>query len=70
MPESQALAERVQLGMNMTSRLNGLPFDDLDAGRTVLSPPYARGVRRRTVLMDQPAGGPPNTRGGAPYPLG
>jgi acetyltransferase-like isoleucine patch superfamily enzyme len=36
-PESRAFAERVQLVMNLTSRLNVLPFDDLDARRTVLT---------------------------------
>ncbi|WP_341716160.1 sugar O-acetyltransferase [Micromonospora sp. FIMYZ51] len=36
-PESRAFAERVQLVMNLTARLNALPFDDLDARRTVLA---------------------------------
>lgn len=36
-PESRAFAERVQLVMNLTSRLNGLPFGDLEARRTVLT---------------------------------
>ena len=36
-PESRAFAERVQLVMSLTSRLNALPFDDLDARRTVLA---------------------------------
>jgi acetyltransferase-like isoleucine patch superfamily enzyme len=36
-PESRAFAERVQLVMNLTAQLNGLPFDDLDARRTVLT---------------------------------
>jgi len=36
-PESRAFAARVQLVMNLTSRLNLLPFDDLDARRTVLA---------------------------------
>lgn len=34
-PESRAFAERVQAVMELTSRLNGLPFSDLDA-RTAL----------------------------------
>jgi len=34
-PESRAFAERVQVVMGLTSRLNLLPFDDLD-GRTAL----------------------------------
>ncbi|MEU4777185.1 sugar O-acetyltransferase [Micromonospora sp. NPDC023633] len=36
-PESRAFAERVRLVMNLTSRLNVLPFDDLDARRTLLT---------------------------------
>lgn len=30
-PESRAVAERVRLVMGLTARLNGLPFDDVDA---------------------------------------
>lgn len=36
-PESRAFAERVAVVMNLTSRLNALPFDDLAARRTVLT---------------------------------
>jgi acetyltransferase-like isoleucine patch superfamily enzyme len=36
-PESRAFAERVQLVMGLTARLNALPFDDLDARRALLS---------------------------------
>ncbi|MFG1887961.1 sugar O-acetyltransferase [Micromonospora sp. NPDC049051] len=36
-PETRAFAERVRLVMNLTARLNALPFDDLDARRTVLT---------------------------------
>ena len=36
-PESRAFAERVQLVMNLTARLNVLPFDDLDARRALLT---------------------------------
>lgn len=36
-PESRAFAERVQQVMILTTRLNALPFDDLDARRAVLS---------------------------------
>ncbi|MBB2948878.1 acetyltransferase-like isoleucine patch superfamily enzyme [Actinoplanes lutulentus] len=36
-PESRAFAERVQLVMGLTARLNALPFDDLDGRRTVLT---------------------------------
>ena len=35
-PESRAFAARVALVMTLTSRLNALPFDDLDARRTLL----------------------------------
>ena len=40
-PESRAFAERVQLVMNLTARLNMLPFDDLNARRTLLVPPLS-----------------------------
>jgi acetyltransferase-like isoleucine patch superfamily enzyme len=36
-PESRAFAERVQFVMNLTARLNLLPFDDLDARRALLT---------------------------------
>lgn len=36
-PESRAFAERVQLVMSLTARLNVLPFDDLEARRQVLT---------------------------------
>ncbi|MEU4380836.1 sugar O-acetyltransferase [Micromonospora echinofusca] len=36
-PESRAFAERVRLVMNLTARLNALPFDDLDARRMMLT---------------------------------
>lgn len=36
-PESRAFAERVQLAMNLSARLNALPFEDLDARRLVLT---------------------------------
>lgn len=35
-PESRAFVERVQLVMNLTARLNILPFDDLDARKSLL----------------------------------
>jgi hypothetical protein len=35
-PESRAFVERVQLVMNLTARLNVVPFDDLDARRSLL----------------------------------
>ncbi|GAA1413038.1 sugar O-acetyltransferase [Catellatospora coxensis] len=43
-PESRAFAERVQLVMGLTARLNLLPFDDLDARRTVLAQIFGRPV--------------------------
>lgn len=42
--ESRAFAERVQLVMDLTSRLNMLPFDDLDARRTLLTAIFGRPV--------------------------
>jgi acetyltransferase-like isoleucine patch superfamily enzyme len=36
-PESRAFAERVRVVMELTSRLNVLPFDDLDGRRTLLA---------------------------------
>jgi acetyltransferase-like isoleucine patch superfamily enzyme len=36
-PESRAFAQRVQVVMDLTSRLNVLPFSDLDARNTLLS---------------------------------
>jgi acetyltransferase-like isoleucine patch superfamily enzyme len=42
--ESRAFAERVQLVINLTSRLNVLPFDDLDARRTVLTEIFGKPI--------------------------
>ncbi|WP_229073367.1 sugar O-acetyltransferase [Actinoplanes sp. DH11] len=36
-PESRAFADRVQLAMTLSARLNALPFDDLDARRALLT---------------------------------
>jgi acetyltransferase-like isoleucine patch superfamily enzyme len=36
-PESRAFADRVQVAMSLSARLNLLPFDDLDARRAVLT---------------------------------
>lgn len=36
-PESRAFAERVQLVMSLTARLNVVPFDDLGARKSLLS---------------------------------
>ena len=35
-PESRAFAERAQLVMNLTARLNGVPFDDLGVRNSLL----------------------------------
>ena len=35
-PESRAFAERVQLVMNLTARLNSVPFDDLGLRKSLL----------------------------------
>lgn len=42
--ESRAFAERVQLVMGLTSRLNALAFDDLDARRTLLTEIFGQSV--------------------------
>jgi len=36
-PESKAFAERVQVAMSLSARLNALPFDDLIGRRTLLT---------------------------------
>lgn len=36
-PESRAFAERVRVVMELTARLNALPYDDLDARRSLLA---------------------------------
>jgi acetyltransferase-like isoleucine patch superfamily enzyme len=36
-PESRAFAERVRVVMELTARLNALPYDDLDARRSLLT---------------------------------
>ncbi|GAA4589332.1 acetyltransferase-like isoleucine patch superfamily enzyme [Actinoplanes octamycinicus] len=36
-PESRAFAQRVQLAMSLSARLNALPFDDLDGRRALLT---------------------------------
>jgi acetyltransferase-like isoleucine patch superfamily enzyme len=43
-PQSRAFAERVQLVMNLTARLNLAPFDDLDTRRSLLSEIFGRPV--------------------------
>jgi len=42
--ESRAFADRVQLVMNLTSRLNALLFDDLEVRRTLLSEIFGQPV--------------------------
>jgi acetyltransferase-like isoleucine patch superfamily enzyme len=43
-PESRAFAERVQLMMNLTARLNGLPFDDLGVRKSLLSEIFGKPI--------------------------
>ena len=42
--ESRAFVERVQLVMNLTARLNVVPFDDLDARKSLLSEIFGQPV--------------------------
>ena len=43
-PESRAFAERVQVVMTLTARLNALPYDDLPARRRLLEEIFGGGV--------------------------
>jgi acetyltransferase-like isoleucine patch superfamily enzyme len=43
-PESRAFAERVQVAMNLSSRLNALQADDLDTRRTILTEIFGQPV--------------------------
>jgi len=43
-PESRAFAERVQVVMGLTARLNALPFDDLDGRGAVLAQIFGKPV--------------------------
>jgi hypothetical protein len=43
-PDSRAFAERVQLVMNLTARLNATPFDDLDARKSLLNEIFGQPV--------------------------
>ena len=43
-PESRAFVERVQLVMNLTARLNVVPFDDLDAQRSILGEIFGKPI--------------------------
>jgi acetyltransferase-like isoleucine patch superfamily enzyme len=43
-PESRAFAERVQLVMNLTARLNGVPFDDLGVRKSLLSEIFGKPI--------------------------
>ncbi len=42
--ESRSFAERVQLVMTLTARLNALPFDDLESRRTVLAEVFGQPI--------------------------
>jgi acetyltransferase-like isoleucine patch superfamily enzyme len=50
-PESRAFAERVQKVMGLTARLNGLPFDDVDSRRTVLTEIFGRPVPDSLTIL-------------------
>jgi acetyltransferase-like isoleucine patch superfamily enzyme len=50
-PASRAFAERVQLVMSLTSRLNLLPFDDLDARRSLLTEIFGRPVPESLSIL-------------------
>ena len=50
-PESRAFAERVQSVMNLTSRLNALPFDDLDARRMILGEIFGNPVPESLSIL-------------------
>jgi acetyltransferase-like isoleucine patch superfamily enzyme len=43
-PESRAFAERVQLVMNLTARLNAVPFDNLDVRKSLLSEIFGKPI--------------------------
>jgi acetyltransferase-like isoleucine patch superfamily enzyme len=50
-PESRAFAERVRHVMLLTSRLNALPFDDLDARRAVLAEIFGRPIPESLTVL-------------------
>ena len=50
-PESRAFAERVQLVMGLTSRLNALPFDDLDGRRKLLAEIFGRPIPESLSIL-------------------
>ena len=50
-PESRAFAARVQLVMGLTSRLNLLPFDALDARRALLVEIFGQDVPESLVIL-------------------
>src|ERR1700722_4809680 len=43
-PEARAFAERVQLVMNLTARLNSVPFDDLGLRKSLLSEIFGKPI--------------------------
>ena len=60
-PESRSFAERVQLVMDLTSRLNVLPFGDIETRNALLSeiledrfPPRSPYIRLSTATPTQP----------------
>ena len=50
-PESRAFAERVQLVMGLTARLNLLPFDDLDGRRELLGEIFGGPVPESLAIL-------------------
>ncbi|SLM01578.1 MULTISPECIES: sugar O-acetyltransferase [unclassified Actinoplanes] len=50
-PESRAFAERVQVVMNLTFRLNALPFDDLDGRRAVLAQIFGKALPDSLTIL-------------------
>jgi acetyltransferase-like isoleucine patch superfamily enzyme len=50
-PESRAFVERVQLVMNLTARLNAVPFDNLDARKSLLSEIFGKPVPESLSIL-------------------
>ncbi|RBY96392.1 sugar O-acetyltransferase [Blastococcus sp. TF02-8] len=50
-PESRAFAERVQVVMGLTARLNQLPFDDVDARRALLAEIFGGPVPESLTIL-------------------
>jgi acetyltransferase-like isoleucine patch superfamily enzyme len=50
-PESRAFAERVSVVMELTARLNALPFDDVDARRATLSEIFGQSIPDSLTIL-------------------